>query len=799
MTAGRHMAAFGGGGTARRRLGPCLALAALALAAWPADAGAQEPPGLVPYVVEPGESCWSIARKLFGDPARYDILHRYNDLGPMPHLLAPGQVLMVPAEGTDPDARVGAPYRDVRARPPDSVDWAPAYDDMALWQLFRVATGDGASALVRFRDASGLRMREHALLVIHGGSARASRMQRDVRTTITLEKGTVRGGLARMDAEAAGLRVDTPAGRVDLRSTEAQVEVDAIARSVVSVYQGEADVSARGSRVTVPSDHGTSVRKGQAPRPARPLPPAPAWDGLPPRIDVVAAPGGTGAFEARWLPVPEAARYRVELARDRAFSRVFVDIVMGAGIRAFRADQLAPGTCWARVAAIDAEGLEGRPTPPLEAVVSPLRTARQVAVGDDGVIEGVGFAQLEMGDGGDALEWSVDGGPWQPAAAPVRLADAGVHRVVFRNPRTGWTHPVTVRILGVAGTFGLPAAPLRPGEPAAAGTLSVRDERGRPQALPGVAVRFGDGAPLPLVPVAPGAYRFDLAVPANATEPVRVLRADWALGALAVADVGVAVAPAPPPFVWPAAPPAVHWALQVPGMPARGGRAVSSIGASAFVAESPSRAGSRRVFVRADVRGELALLDGRLGIDVQVPWWQRAATDRAIDRSAMGDVVAGIRGVALDTGRVRLVPFAGFQAGTSRASRDDGMRLRVSPGLMAEFALAHAVTATVSQAVVFDAWTRGRVPVLWASSYGLGWRPFRMLELGVVLDVVAGFRGDALLDGVRALAAGGAVRLLWDRYRIGLVGGGPLTGGARDLAGGWTVGLAVDLGFRGPR
>ena len=108
---------------ARRRCAPARpALAALALILSAMPVAAQEAPRLVPYVVEAGESCWSIAGRLFGDPTRYDILHRYNDLGPMPHLLVPGQVLMVPAEGTDPDARVGTPFREVLARSPEAID-----------------------------------------------------------------------------------------------------------------------------------------------------------------------------------------------------------------------------------------------------------------------------------------------------------------------------------------------------------------------------------------------------------------------------------------------------------------------------------------------------------------------------------------------------------------------------------------------------------------------------------------------------------------------------------------------------
>jgi len=208
----------------RPQVVPWLALVAL-VAAPGTPARAEEPPGLSDYWVQPGDSCWSIAERLFGSGERYDQIHRYNDLGPMPHLLTPGQRLRVPGTASPPTARVRVPQNDVRSRPPVSPDWVNARENTPLWQLFRVATGDESSAEIRFQDESSLVMRQDALLVIHGASAAAARLKREIKTTITLEKGTVRGGLARLDA-VADLAVSTPAAEIDLLATLAQVSVD---------------------------------------------------------------------------------------------------------------------------------------------------------------------------------------------------------------------------------------------------------------------------------------------------------------------------------------------------------------------------------------------------------------------------------------------------------------------------------------------------------------------------------------------------------------------------------------------
>ncbi|MDY0004925.1 MAG: LysM domain-containing protein, partial [Polyangia bacterium] len=68
------------------------------------------------YVVQPGDSCWRIAERVFGDGRKYGLIHRLNDLGPLPHLLKPGQVLWLPGSGEGPLAQVSWLRRDVKAR-----------------------------------------------------------------------------------------------------------------------------------------------------------------------------------------------------------------------------------------------------------------------------------------------------------------------------------------------------------------------------------------------------------------------------------------------------------------------------------------------------------------------------------------------------------------------------------------------------------------------------------------------------------------------------------------------------------
>ena len=164
----------------------------------PAALVAAPAPPLHDYLVVPGDSCWSIAEKLFGDGQKYTLIHKYNDLGPLPHVLKPGQLIKVPAATRGPEAKLDWLQKDVKAKPPWDLGWRQAARDMPLWRLFRLSTGGGSAASILFADKSQLRMREKALLVIYGPATnRPVAATRQVGHEVQLEQGTLRGGLAR--------------------------------------------------------------------------------------------------------------------------------------------------------------------------------------------------------------------------------------------------------------------------------------------------------------------------------------------------------------------------------------------------------------------------------------------------------------------------------------------------------------------------------------------------------------------------------------------------------------------------
>lgn len=767
-------------------------IAIVVFAVFGASAVLAAPPKLIPYTVQPGETCLSIAESLLGDPNLHILIHQYNDLGPMPHLLAPGQQLLLPADRVRPEARVEELRNDVKARAPRTVTWQRARDRMTLWQMYRVATGGDSSAGIEFRDMSRIRMREEALLVIYGGAAGKAKVTEQARTDVRLEKGTIVGGLARLDAEA-DMRVRTSSGEIDLRATEAQVEVTEEQESVVSVWTGRAKVRAEGTEVTVPEAHGTTVKKGAPPKPPRPLPPPVRWaDGINDAV-IVVPPGTAGTFRALWEPVDQAARYRVEVLRDAPGRPLVVDAVVGAGLREFEGRDLPPGDYVARVSAIDDARLQGKPSRPLSFRVVPVQPSRPLEPGPDGTVQAAGLLALRLPDDAAAqVGVRVDGGAQAPGTAPVLLHRPGTHRIEYVRRDAGGTSTLSVRLLAVRGRVLAPDEAVRPGPEGPEVAVVVEDELGRAAALPDVRLVARPGGVLKTRLAEPGRYVADLSALEGMTPGRFDLSAEWTLGILDHRMVEVAPPPAPPgprPFAWTWAPPAPSFAGSGFGLPARAPRPVSRVGLAVDVT-GPS--GGRTTRVASGVEGELALLDGRLGLDLAFPWLDVPWASGPLNRSGLGDLRVGIRYVAAAGARWAVVPALRVVAPTSEGAD----RTVVEPALLLEWRPVGPLFLHTSQAFPVDV-TRGDAAVRWTSHWTPGVRLWDRLDLMADVEFHLGLLRSGNRIPSHATAVGGGLRILLGRARLGLHAAGGVDGGGRDHLGRFTAGLTLEVGFRG--
>ncbi|MFT7581130.1 MAG: hypothetical protein ACI9MR_002804, partial [Myxococcota bacterium] len=522
-----------------RYLAAASCLASLFLFAGTGIAQTRAEPEVRTYLVQPGDSVWSIAERFYGSGDKYKVIYKYNKfIGRPPYLLKPGQVLRLPVGAEAPEARVNWLKRDVQAKPPRALDWLAARERMNLWRLYKVATGDESAVHIVFEDKSDLRLRDNALLVIYGGTARKTAGQtQPEKTRIVLEKGSIRGGLGKAAGPNQSMSVETPSGKVEIFGQSVQVDADP-GQSAVSVYDGKADMSASGAKVTIPKDFGTVAKKGKKPQKPRPLPPAPKWDATTGDAFVFAVGGNNARIDAHWEAVKVAATYRVELGSDAKFKQIATDVTVGAGVTRVRLADIAPGSYFLRVSARDKDGLEGRPSPPIAVTVKKLASSRRVTPSE---IEGVDFEvigfSLFQPETGEGAEMGVDDGDFGPVA-PVPLTEARSYRIRTRQAGSPAENVATVRVLAVKATLETPTEPLDGTTKTAPVTLSLVDERGRVASLPGVVLYTSPGGRIPLTEVAPGQYKADVPMPRR--KEALALQVAWAGGVLATQTVTVA-------------------------------------------------------------------------------------------------------------------------------------------------------------------------------------------------------------------------------------------------------------------
>ncbi|MFL5355351.1 FecR domain-containing protein [Archangium sp.] len=371
------------------------------------------------YVVQPGDTCGSVARKVFGDATVGSAkLHALNKMGPPPHQLKPGTVLRLKG---DPDARLTFIRPEVNSKRAGKVDWRQANTGQGLWRLDSVNTLREAGAEVTFRDLTRLQMNENALVVIYGQAPQATDKVKKS-GAVELLRGELSVSLAELRGEPVDVKM--PAGSVAARSKNMLVGVDAQQMSRVSVYDGQAEVIAQGQSVQVPKDHGTRVEKGKVPEKPRPLPEAPAWAGAERSVRVLLDDKGVDEALA-WAPVKEAASYRVELARDERFNDRVHGETVAAGQEPLEsvARALAPGRYFARVRAVDATGLVGKASAVRQVEVLRVKTDRG-SVGPRG-IRGTLGVDLAL-EGAESLDFRLDGAP---TTHPVHVETVGSHTV----------------------------------------------------------------------------------------------------------------------------------------------------------------------------------------------------------------------------------------------------------------------------------------------------------------------------------------------------------------------------------
>ncbi len=324
------------------------------------------------YIVEDGDTCTNLAKKFYGH-SRYQVILKYNDVGPPPHHLTPGQSLILPRpeymrEDGRADAKVAHREGNVRARPPAEGGWKPAQPGLDLFRSWRVNTLEEAFARLAFRDKSALSMRENTLVVIFGGTSSEIRRQK---SRAELKYGSLRHHLDALSGGGASVEVVTPASEMSLGEGSALVSVEKEAGTTrvanhegkaAKVYSRNKAGKRKGRAVKVARGMGSKVVPGKKPSKPKPLPPAPKWKTLGGSMVRPTFGGNLSAVQILWNKVPKAANYLVQLSRDEQGQEVVQAALAPAKTDGADLRDLEPGTWWLSVSSIDDDYFEGPPS-----------------------------------------------------------------------------------------------------------------------------------------------------------------------------------------------------------------------------------------------------------------------------------------------------------------------------------------------------------------------------------------------------------------------------------------------------
>lgn len=193
--------------------------------------------------------------------------------------------------------------------------------------------------------------------------------------------------------------------------------------TAAAIYQGALVVGSNGQGFPVYDGAGIVIRRGVDPEKTRGIPATPAWNTGQNALALVAGQG-RAPLDFAWQAVSRAASYRVEIASEPTMVRT---VVRGSTNEA-RFSAMEPssgGRYWARIRAVDAEGIVGE-----WSTARPLRVVHyQVPdgafVATDGAIVLPEDSSVGLSDG-TGLEVAYEGPRGFAASTPIPLYWMGV-------------------------------------------------------------------------------------------------------------------------------------------------------------------------------------------------------------------------------------------------------------------------------------------------------------------------------------------------------------------------------------
>lgn len=252
----------------------------------------------------------------------------------------------------------------VKTRSADAPEWADPRGGAPLYENDLVRTFEKSSARLSFGDGNTLEIDPNTLFVVRpprpqavGQEITLAALPGDLADRLSGSPAAEQSKAIAAEAEKREITIRPAAGAGGAKKARVAVRVLPDRSTGVEAVSGALEVAGRqGAGVTVREKMATRIdERGAIARPRLPLP-----------VPALLSPqdGATYTFqsriprvELRWKEVERASEYRIVVASDPAFKRVFADEkVRGA---ALSVSNLPPGTYYWRVNARDAEGFVG--------------------------------------------------------------------------------------------------------------------------------------------------------------------------------------------------------------------------------------------------------------------------------------------------------------------------------------------------------------------------------------------------------------------------------------------------------
>ena len=262
-------------------------------------------------------------------------------------------------EVTPPPVVTAAAFEEiegsVQVKKAGTLEWILATKQMALNQDDRVRTGSGSGAAIHLTSGIVYRMRADSLMTIEGGSVDPGTKRQGV--TAALQSGGVNFSTGGASATIATAVSKTTAGQ----NAQGEVAVGQSGESVTRMFRGTATTeTAKGDKVDLGANESVTVDATGKSGPKVALPGVPVLMAPPHQAEISYVNPAVSLTLLVWKTVPNAT-YHVLVDYTQSFTRPLVD-QRGWKPSSMELRGLEVGKYYWKVAAVDANGLEGSPS-----------------------------------------------------------------------------------------------------------------------------------------------------------------------------------------------------------------------------------------------------------------------------------------------------------------------------------------------------------------------------------------------------------------------------------------------------